>query len=160
MVSLFIIKSTPTRVLYLKTDRCADFHQASPRRSAGDTWCRCLLGEVPTGIDFVSWVLNPWFEQWGGYSSKLSWKPNIILMHWDVFGVICPQEDTHHNYLALAYVTKILQEEEQRESDLRVTRAKLQQLLWESKLYNVSTVYGVWMHFKKANYCRIIIKLW
>lgn len=59
-----------------------------------------------------------------------------------MIGVICPQEERHHNRLALAYVTQLLREEE--EADLRGTRGKLQQLLWESKFYDVSTVYGVW----------------
>lgn len=54
--------------------------------------------------------------------------------------VICPQEESHHNCLALAYVTQMLQKEDER---VRVTRGKLQQLLWESKFYNISTVYGV-----------------
>ncbi|XP_034380991.1 transforming growth factor-beta receptor-associated protein 1 [Cyclopterus lumpus] len=49
------------------------------------------------------------------------------------------EEEGHHNRLALAYVTQSLREEE--ESDLRKTRGKLQQLLWESKFYDVSTVY-------------------
>ncbi|KAK5886518.1 hypothetical protein CesoFtcFv8_017546 [Champsocephalus esox] len=49
------------------------------------------------------------------------------------------EESRHHNRLALAYVTEMLQEEE--EADLRKTREKLQQLLWESKFYDVSTVY-------------------
>ncbi|XP_042356083.1 transforming growth factor-beta receptor-associated protein 1 [Plectropomus leopardus] len=49
------------------------------------------------------------------------------------------EEERHHNRLALAYVTQTLQEEE--EADLRETRGKLQQLLWESKFYDVSTVY-------------------
>ncbi|KAK9534333.1 hypothetical protein VZT92_009403 [Zoarces viviparus] len=49
------------------------------------------------------------------------------------------EEEKHHNRLALAYVTQSLREEE--ESDLRKTRGKLQQLLWESRFYDVSTVY-------------------
>lgn len=77
-----------------------------------------------------------------------------------MIGVISPQENRHHSHLALAYVTQSLQEEEERESDLRVTRGKLQQLLWESKFYDVSTVYGVWMHYRKINHYRIINKLW
>ncbi|XP_026196254.1 transforming growth factor-beta receptor-associated protein 1 isoform X2 [Anabas testudineus] len=64
------------------------------------------------------------------------------------------EEDRHHSHLALAYVTQILQEEEERESDLRVTRGKLQQLLWESKFYDVSTVYervkSTALHSEKA----------
>lgn len=63
-------------------------------------------------------------------------------MHWDVISVICPQEERHHNRLALAYVAQTLQEVE--ETDFRKTRGKLQQQLWESKFYDVSTVYGVW----------------
>uniref|UniRef100_A0A665WRN6 Si:ch211-266g18.9 n=1 Tax=Echeneis naucrates TaxID=173247 RepID=A0A665WRN6_ECHNA len=51
------------------------------------------------------------------------------------------EEERHHSRLALAYVTQTLQEE----ADLRPTREKLQQLLWESKFYDVSTVYGVWI---------------
>ncbi len=57
--------------------------------------------------------------------------------------LIWPQEETHHNCLALAYVTQTLQEGE--ETNLRKTRGKLQQQLWESKFYDVSTVYGVWV---------------
>ncbi|XP_073338899.1 transforming growth factor-beta receptor-associated protein 1 [Pagrus major] len=49
------------------------------------------------------------------------------------------EEERHHSRLALAYVTHALQEEE--ETDLRKTRGKLQQQLWESKFYDVSTVY-------------------
>nr|XP_043902901.1 transforming growth factor-beta receptor-associated protein 1-like [Solea senegalensis] len=49
------------------------------------------------------------------------------------------EEESHHNRLALAYVTQMLQEEE--EADLRPTRGKLQHLLWESKFYDVSTLY-------------------
>ncbi|XP_036981008.1 transforming growth factor-beta receptor-associated protein 1 [Acanthopagrus latus] len=49
------------------------------------------------------------------------------------------EEERHHSRLALAYVTRALQEEE--ETDLRKTRGKLQQQLWESRFYNVSTVY-------------------
>ncbi|XP_026161773.1 transforming growth factor-beta receptor-associated protein 1 isoform X1 [Mastacembelus armatus] len=51
------------------------------------------------------------------------------------------QEERYHNCLALAYVTQTLQEEEETELHLRVTRGKLQQLLWESKFYDTSTVY-------------------
>lgn len=54
----------------------------------------------------------------------------------------CPQEEGHHNRLALAYVTQTMQEKE--ETDCKKTREKLQQQLWESKFYDVSTVYGVW----------------
>lgn len=66
-----------------------------------------------------------------------------------MIGVICPQEERHHNRLALAYVTQTLQEEEETESDLRATRGKLQQLLWDSEFYDISTVYGVWMPYEK-----------
>lgn len=66
-----------------------------------------------------------------------------------MIGVICPQEERHHDRLALAYVTQILQEEE--ETDFRETRGKLQQLLWESKFYDVSTVYSEWMPYEKIN---------
>ncbi|XP_069563263.1 transforming growth factor-beta receptor-associated protein 1 [Brachyistius frenatus] len=51
------------------------------------------------------------------------------------------EEERYHNRLALAYVTQTLREEEETESDVRVTRGKLQQLLWESKFYDISTVY-------------------
>ncbi len=64
-----------------------------------------------------------------------------------MIGVICPQEERHHDRLALAYVTQMLQEEE--ETDLRETRKKLQQLLWKSKFYNISTVYSEWIPYKK-----------
>lgn len=71
--------------------------------------------------------------------------------------VICPQEESHHNRLALAYVTQMLQKEDER---VRVTRGKLQQLLWESKFYNISTVYGVWISLRiKINHCGISSKL-
>lgn len=66
-------------------------------------------------------------------------------MHRDAIDVLCPQEESYHNRLALAYVAQTLQEEEETETDARVTRKKLQQLLWESRFYDVSTVYGVWM---------------
>ncbi|XP_039993526.1 transforming growth factor-beta receptor-associated protein 1 [Xiphias gladius] len=62
------------------------------------------------------------------------------------------EEERHHTRLALAYVTQSLQEEE--EADLRPTRRKLQQLLWESKFYDISTVYGrvnaTTLHTEKA----------
>lgn len=62
------------------------------------------------------------------------------------------EEERHHNCLALAYVTQTLQEEQ--ETDLRETRGKLQQLLWESKFYDVSTVYervkSTTLHIEKA----------
>ncbi|XP_071354087.1 transforming growth factor-beta receptor-associated protein 1 [Trachinotus anak] len=62
------------------------------------------------------------------------------------------EEERHHNCLALAYVTQTLQEEE--EADLRPTRGKLQQLLWESTFYDVSTVYervkSTTLHTEKA----------
>ncbi|XP_068436932.1 transforming growth factor-beta receptor-associated protein 1 [Clinocottus analis] len=62
------------------------------------------------------------------------------------------EEERHHSRLALAYVTQSLREEE--ESDLRKTRGKLQQLLWESKFYDVSTVYervaSANLHIEKA----------
>lgn len=67
-----------------------------------------------------------------------------------MIGIICPQEERHHNRLALAYVTQTMQEE--KEIDLRETRGKLQQLLWESKFYDVSIVYGVWMPYEKINH--------
>ncbi|XP_059209655.1 transforming growth factor-beta receptor-associated protein 1 [Centropristis striata] len=49
------------------------------------------------------------------------------------------EEERHHSRLALAYVAQTMREEE--EADLRKTRGKLQQLLWESTFYDVSTVY-------------------
>ncbi|XP_074516583.1 transforming growth factor-beta receptor-associated protein 1 [Sebastes fasciatus] len=62
------------------------------------------------------------------------------------------EEERHHNRLALAYVTETLREEE--EADLRKTRVKLQQLLWESKFYDASTVYervkSATLHVEKA----------
>ncbi|XP_031166128.1 transforming growth factor-beta receptor-associated protein 1 isoform X2 [Sander lucioperca] len=62
------------------------------------------------------------------------------------------KEERHHNRLALAYVTQMLREEEK--ADLRKTRGKLQQLLWESKYYDVSTVYervkSATLHIEKA----------
>eukprot|EP00064_Thunnus_orientalis_P006405 superscaffoldBa00000664_g6422 len=64
------------------------------------------------------------------------------------------KEERHHNRLALAYVTQTLQEEEETKSDLRVTRGKLQQLLWDSKFYDISTVYErvepTTLHIEKA----------
>ncbi|XP_068195723.1 transforming growth factor-beta receptor-associated protein 1 [Antennarius striatus] len=50
------------------------------------------------------------------------------------------EEEGHHSRLALSYVTQALQEE--KEADLRKARWKLQQLLWESKFYDISTVYN------------------
>ncbi|XP_039640941.1 transforming growth factor-beta receptor-associated protein 1 isoform X4 [Perca fluviatilis] len=62
------------------------------------------------------------------------------------------EEERHHNRLALAYVTQTLREEEK--ADFRKTRGKLQQLLWESKCYDVSTVYervkSATLHIEKA----------
>nr|XP_046269664.1 transforming growth factor-beta receptor-associated protein 1 isoform X2 [Scatophagus argus] len=62
------------------------------------------------------------------------------------------EEERHHNRLALAYVTQTLQEKE--ETDLKKTRGKLQQQLWESKFYDVSTVYesvkSTHLHIEKA----------
>ncbi|XP_040917219.1 transforming growth factor-beta receptor-associated protein 1 [Toxotes jaculatrix] len=62
------------------------------------------------------------------------------------------EEERHHSRLALAYVTETLREEE--EADLRPTRGKLQQLLWESKFYDVSTLYervkSTTLHIEKA----------
>ncbi|XP_035529185.1 transforming growth factor-beta receptor-associated protein 1 [Morone saxatilis] len=62
------------------------------------------------------------------------------------------EEERHHNRLALAYVTQTLQEEE--ETDLRKTRGKLQEQLWESRFYDVSTVYervkSTSLHIEKA----------
>ncbi|XP_054470053.1 transforming growth factor-beta receptor-associated protein 1 [Anoplopoma fimbria] len=62
------------------------------------------------------------------------------------------EEERLHNRLALAYITQSLSEEE--ESVLRKTRGKLQQLLWESKFYDVSTVYErvelATLHIEKA----------
>ncbi|XP_076604143.1 transforming growth factor-beta receptor-associated protein 1 [Chaetodon auriga] len=61
-------------------------------------------------------------------------------------------DERHHNRLALAYVTQMLQEEG--EADLRKTRGKLQQQLWESNFYDVSTVYervkSTTLHTEKA----------
>ncbi|XP_071758329.2 transforming growth factor-beta receptor-associated protein 1 [Centroberyx gerrardi] len=54
------------------------------------------------------------------------------------------EEERHHNLLALAYVTqtlKTLEKEEETESDAGETRGKLQQLLWDSVFYDISTVY-------------------
>uniref|UniRef100_A0A8P4K207 Si:ch211-266g18.9 n=1 Tax=Dicentrarchus labrax TaxID=13489 RepID=A0A8P4K207_DICLA len=62
------------------------------------------------------------------------------------------EEERHHNRLALAYVTQTLQEEE--ETDLRKTRGKLQEQLWESRFYDISTVYerikSTSLHIEKA----------
>ncbi|XP_044023175.1 transforming growth factor-beta receptor-associated protein 1 isoform X2 [Siniperca chuatsi] len=62
------------------------------------------------------------------------------------------EEERHHNRLALAYVTQMLQKEE--ETDLKETRGKLQQLLWESKFYDISTLYEIvkstTLHIEKA----------
>lgn len=72
-----------------------------------------------------------------------------------MISVICPQEVTHHNRLALAYVA--LMQEEKEEILIRKTREKLQQQLWESKFYDVSTVYG--MYESCLSYYCIITKL-
>uniref|UniRef100_A0A672HNN3 Transforming growth factor-beta receptor-associated protein 1-like n=1 Tax=Salarias fasciatus TaxID=181472 RepID=A0A672HNN3_SALFA len=62
--------------------------------------------------------------------------------------------EVYHNRLALAYVTQALRQEEEEQSDVRETRGKLQQLLWESKFYNISVVYGsvksTTLHTEKA----------
>lgn len=60
-------------------DRCADFQQASSRRSNANSRCSGSFEEVPTGIDFVPWVLNKRFKQWGGCSSKPHSKSNNII---------------------------------------------------------------------------------
>lgn len=72
--------------------------------------------------------------------------------------VICPQDESHHSRLALAYVTQMLQKEDERGSNVRVTRGKLQQLLWESKFYNISTVYGVCIPSVDINHSNISSK--
>ncbi|XP_008275130.1 transforming growth factor-beta receptor-associated protein 1 [Stegastes partitus] len=51
------------------------------------------------------------------------------------------EEERYHNRLALTYVNQMLREEEETKSDARETRGKLQQMLWESKFYDISTVY-------------------
>ncbi|XP_061598961.1 transforming growth factor-beta receptor-associated protein 1 isoform X2 [Cololabis saira] len=62
------------------------------------------------------------------------------------------KEERYHSRLILAYVAETLQE--QLETELDVTRAKLQQLLWESKCYDVSAVYdrmkSTSLHLEKA----------
>ncbi|XP_018519088.1 transforming growth factor-beta receptor-associated protein 1 [Lates calcarifer] len=62
------------------------------------------------------------------------------------------EEERHHNRLALAYVTQMLKEE--KGADLMLTRGKLQQLLWDSKFYDVSAVYervkSTTLHTEKA----------
>ncbi|KAM3595097.1 uncharacterized protein V6R79_018064 [Siganus canaliculatus] len=62
------------------------------------------------------------------------------------------EEETHHNRLVLAYVAQTQQEGEK--ADLRATRVKLQQQLWESGFYDVSTVYdtikSTTLHTEKA----------
>uniref|UniRef100_A0A3P8T7D0 Si:ch211-266g18.9 n=1 Tax=Amphiprion percula TaxID=161767 RepID=A0A3P8T7D0_AMPPE len=50
--------------------------------------------------------------------------------------------ESYHNRLAVAYVNQTLQEEEETKSDARETRGKLQQMLWDSEFYDISTVYG------------------
>ncbi|XP_028293777.1 transforming growth factor-beta receptor-associated protein 1 [Gouania willdenowi] len=66
------------------------------------------------------------------------------------------KEERHHSSLALAYVSHSLSEEggTGTGSGVRETRGKLQQLLWESKHYNVSTVYeslkSTSLHSEKA----------
>ncbi|XP_041710314.1 transforming growth factor-beta receptor-associated protein 1 [Coregonus clupeaformis] len=54
------------------------------------------------------------------------------------------EEEKHHTLLATAYVTQILralQEGNGTDSDGRMTRDKLQQLLWQSSLYDTMTVH-------------------
>uniref|UniRef100_A0A3Q1EGY0 Si:ch211-266g18.9 n=1 Tax=Acanthochromis polyacanthus TaxID=80966 RepID=A0A3Q1EGY0_9TELE len=51
------------------------------------------------------------------------------------------EEERYHNRLAVAYVNQTLQEEEETKSDARETRGKLQQMLWDSEFYDISTVY-------------------
>lgn len=60
-------------------DRGADFQQASSRRSNANSRCSGSFEEVPTGADFVPWVLNIRPEQWGGCTSKLYSKSNNIM---------------------------------------------------------------------------------
>ncbi|KAM7376048.1 hypothetical protein PAMP_005797 [Pampus punctatissimus] len=65
------------------------------------------------------------------------------------------EEERHHSCLALAYVTQTLKEEEETNSDLKeATRGKLQQLLWDSQFYDISTVYErvkpTTLHIEKA----------
>ncbi|XP_056152463.1 transforming growth factor-beta receptor-associated protein 1 [Lampris incognitus] len=54
------------------------------------------------------------------------------------------EEEGHHNLLALAYVTQILEtlhKEGETESETAATREKLQSLLWESVFYDIPAVY-------------------
>lgn len=60
-------------------DRCADLQQASSRRSNANSGCPGSFDQVSTGVDFVSWVLNIRFEQWGECSSKPYSKPSDII---------------------------------------------------------------------------------
>ncbi|XP_062252481.1 transforming growth factor-beta receptor-associated protein 1 [Platichthys flesus] len=63
---------------------------------------------------------------------------SVLYLEFLIHDLSC-EEERHHSCLALAYVAQTLREEE--EADSRSTRGKLQHLLWESKFYDVSTVY-------------------
>nr|XP_020469617.1 transforming growth factor-beta receptor-associated protein 1-like isoform X1 [Monopterus albus] len=81
--------------------------------------------------------------------------PLALLMYLEfLINDLNSEEERHHSRLALTYVTQTLRGEEETESDLRATRGKLQQLLWESKFYDVSTVYervgSTNLHIEKA----------
>ncbi|KAF7661850.1 hypothetical protein LDENG_00251630 [Lucifuga dentata] len=62
--------------------------------------------------------------------------------------------ERHHNLLALAYVTQVLQEKKKTGSDTKETRVKLQQFLWDSVFYDIFTVYErikpTTLHIEKA----------
>lgn len=53
---------------------------------------------------------------------------------------MCSQEERHHSRLAMAYVAETQRVE--KEADCQETVGRLLQHLWESRFYNVSTVYG------------------
>ncbi|XP_041668219.1 transforming growth factor-beta receptor-associated protein 1 [Cheilinus undulatus] len=79
--------------------------------------------------------------------------PLALLLYLEfLIHVMKSQEERHHSRLALAYVTQMLQQEE--ETDLMETRGKLQQLLWESEFFDISALYGriksTSLHVEKA----------
>ena len=58
---------------------------------------------------------------------------------------ICSQEEKLHSLLAVAYVAQIqpaLHRREEADSGVREAREKLQQLLWQSSLFDSAAVLG------------------
>ncbi|KAM6912597.1 transforming growth factor-beta receptor-associated protein 1 [Xenentodon cancila] len=90
-----------------------------------------------------------------GVLALLEKYPRALLLYLEF--LICnlnSKEERYHSRLILGYVAEALQEQLETESDVRETRAKLQQLLWESKFYDASAVYerikSTRLHLEKA----------